>query len=265
MKRAAFPLLLTACTSLGPMPATTGISAMPLGRPGVEGSIGVVPGFMASQAAQDKTGGAAINNASFLLDVDRWLPLKGLLVGGRFFGKDGDTPLEPYIGYRRKLIDAVAIGVVGFGSTKRRDTQAATYHGVRLGGEAMADVKFYSPNEYLQLHAQGAVSVTRILASGVYCIDPATGAGEDCSQDTTQNTVISGKFVGVYPAATAMLSVDVGGKREGVLSSVRLSLLGSAGQMPLVSFGDEHDTGMYYQLGASITVGVGIGRPPQPE
>lgn len=265
MNRAGLPLVLTACTSLGPMPATTGVSAIPLGRPGVEGAIGVVPGFMASQAAQDKAGSVAINNASFLLDVDRWLPAKGLLIGGRIFGKDGDTPFEPTIGYRRRLIDAVAIGVVGFGSTKRRDTQAATYHGVRLGGEAMADVKLYSPNEYVQLHAQGAVSVTHILASGVYCIDPATGAGEDCKQDTTQNTVISGKFVGVYPAATATLSVDVGGKREGVFNSIRLSLLGSAGQMPLVMFGAEHDTGMYYQLGASISVGVGLGRPPQPE
>src|SRR5689334_2171414 len=34
MKRAAFALLLSsACTTLGPMPSTTGISAVPVGRP----------------------------------------------------------------------------------------------------------------------------------------------------------------------------------------------------------------------------------------
>ncbi len=143
MKRAAFPLVLTAaCTSLGPMPATTGISAMPLGRPGVEGTIGVVPGFMASQAAQNEAKGAAINNASLLLDVDRWLPMRGLLVGGRIFGKDGDTPLEPYLGYRRAVVEGVSLGVVGFGSSKRRDTQAATYHGFRFGEEQDAGMYY---------------------------------------------------------------------------------------------------------------------------
>ena len=35
----------TACTTLGPMPATTGVAAVPSGRPGFELQGGFAPGY----------------------------------------------------------------------------------------------------------------------------------------------------------------------------------------------------------------------------
>lgn len=262
MKRAAFPLLLSACTTLGPMPATTGISAMPIGRPGMEAQVGVMPGFYASQSAQNEAKGDTMSSLSLLLDPDRWLGVKGLLVGGRIFGNEGDRPIEPYIGYRRRLVEAISIGAVLFGSTKRTDS-AAKYHGVRFGGEALADIELYAPNPWSRLHAQGAVQVARDLASGVYCVD-AEGVGTDCSEEPANNTVITGKFVGVYPSATVTLAFDVG-KHVGVFDSLRLAILGSAGQMPLVLDGEENGTGNYYKVGLSLSVAFGLGRPASNE
>jgi len=272
MKRAAI-LLLGACTTLGPMPATTGISAQPVGRPGMEGQVGTMPGFYASQAARNDPAGKTMNHASVLVDLDRWLPVKGVLVGGRVFGSDGDTPVEPYLGYRRRLIEGVALGGIVFGSSKRGGSMTAspgaTYHGVRFGGEAMVDVEVYAPNPWFRIRAQGAASLTRILLSGTYCIftgggnpdpdDPDVGAGIDCNENSSSNTVISGKVVGLYPAGTATLALDMG-RHEGIFHSVRLALLGSAGRMPLVLSGEDNGSGTYYSLGVSLTVSLGLGR-----
>lgn len=257
MERAAFPLLLTACTTLGPMPATTGISAMPIGRPGVEATVGVVPGFHASQSAQNEAKGTTINEISVLLDPDRWLGVKGFLVGGRMFGQDGDRPLEPYIGYRRRLVEAVSVGAVVFGSTKRTKNYAS-YHGVRVGGEALIDVELYAPNEWARCHAQGAVQVARDMVSGVYCVD-AEGVGVDCQEAEMSNTVIAGKFEGVFPSGTATLAVDVG-KHQGVFDSLRIAIMGTAGQMPLVLNGQETGTGNFFKIGLSLSVAFGLGR-----
>jgi len=261
MNRVALLLLVGACTSLGPMPATTGLSAVPVGRPGVEAQVGVAPGFNASQSAQNEANGTTMNYASALVDFDRWLPFKGLIAGGRLFGRDGDTPLEPYIGYRRQLVEAISLGVVGFGSTKRTEKQAsgvtyASYHGVRVGGEAMLDVEIYPVSPLFRLRAQAAVSVTRILASGRYCVD-VDGVAIDCSEDQP-NRVINGKFVGVYPAGTATLVLDLG-RRQGTLHSARIGISGTAGRMPLVLAGEENGQGTYYALGLYLAFAFGLG------
>lgn len=265
MYRVGLLLLAGACTSLGPMPATTGISAVPVGRPGLEAQIGVAPGFNASQSAQNEAKGTTMNYASALVDFDRWLPFKGLIAGGRLFGREGDAPLEPYIGYRRQLVEAISLGVVGFGSTKRTEKQAqgvtyASYHGVRAGGEAMLDVEIYPVSPSFRLRAQAAVSVTRILASGRYCVD-IDGVAIDCSEDQP-NRVINGKFVGVYPAGTATVMLDLG-RRESTFHSARLGVSGTAGRMPLVLAGEEDGQGTYYSLGLFLAVSFGLGAPEQ--
>lgn len=235
---------------------------MPIGRPGMEAQVGAVPGFHASQSAQNEAKGATISEISLLLDPDRWLGVKGFLVGGRIFGQEGDRPVEPYIGYRRQIVEAIAVGAVLFGSTKRTE-KFASYHGVRLGGEALVDVELYSPNAWSRIHAQGAVQLARDLASGRYCVN-SEGVAIDCQEDMTQNTVISGKFVGVFPSATATLAIDVG-KHQGVFDSLRIAILGSAGQMPLVLSGEENGTGNYYKIGLSLSVAFGLGRAASPE
>jgi hypothetical protein len=253
-------LLVGACTTLGPMPATTGVSAVPIGRPGVEGTLGPVPGFFASGAAQNKATGTPIMAASVLLDLDRWLPAKGILVGGRLFGKSGDTPGEPYGGYRRKVNDSVSIAGIAFGSTKRAESKLANYHGVRLGAEAAFDMRLWKPASWLSVHAQGAASITRILISGNYCVD-AMGVAKDCNEmDPTMNTVIGGKTTGVYPAGTGTIALDLGAHR-GVFNSARIALLGAVGTMPLVVGGEKTETKPYLTLGLTLSIGLGLGRP----
>lgn len=250
---------LAACTTLGPMPATTGVSAVPLGRPGVQAQVGAVPGFYASQSAQNDAKGAPIQQLSALLDPDRWLPVKGVIAGARIFGQSGDTPGEPYLGYRKKLGN-VSLAGVGFGSSKRSEDKLASYHGFRIGAEGIADAVLYQPRSWIGLHAQAAASVTHITASGTYCVDDM-GVAVDCDDVTpARNTMISGKDAGVYPAATGSLALDIG-PHHGFFDSARLAILGTAGSMPLIVNGEKQDTGAYFTLGVTLSVGLGLGEP----
>src|SRR5512139_2573994 len=97
--RGMVALLLTAgCTTLGPMPSTTGISAIPAGKPAGEAQLGGVPAFHLSSSASTPRGGAT-GQAAVLVEPDRWIKAPGLVVGARLFGKGEDTPIEPMIGY----------------------------------------------------------------------------------------------------------------------------------------------------------------------
>lgn len=251
---------LGACTTLGPMPATTGISAVPIGRPGVQGQVGAVPGFYASSAAQNKAEGAPIQHLSALLDLDRRLGVKGFIVGGRIFGQSGDTPGEPYVGYRKKL-GTLSLAGVGFASSKRSEDRLASYHGFRIGGEGIADATLYQPVSWIGLHAQLAASITRITASGTYCVDDM-GIAADCDVDNpATNVMISGKDTGVYPAATGTLALDIG-PHHGVFDSARLAVLGGVGTMPLIVDGEKQDTRAYFTLGLTLSVGLGFAEPP---
>jgi hypothetical protein len=257
MKLAIVAVVLGACTSLGPMPATTGMSAVPLGRPGAQAQLGTMPGFYASQSAQNEAKGAPIQHLSALIDPDHWLPVKGVVIGARIFGQSGDTPGEPYVGYRRKVSEAVSVGGVAFGSSKRSENNLATYHGVRAGAEGAIDAALWEPKSWMSVHAQAAGSITRILASGTYCVDDQ-GIAKDCDMmNPDANTTVNGKTVGVYPAATGTLAVELGGK-HGLFDSARFAVLGGVGRMPLVQSGDESATGTYFTLGASLTLGVGF-------
>jgi len=261
MRSAAFvpaALLGGACTQLGPMPATTGITAMPVGRTALQAQVGVVPGFYASQSAQNEAKGAPIKHASLLLEPGRALGLPGLLVGGRVFGDDSaDTPVEPYVGYRHRMTERVAVGGIAFGSAKRAEQNGASYHGTRIGGEAMIETEVFREWSWLQLRAQASVSLTRILASGRYCVDDDR-TGTDCDESTPRDHVINGKTVGVYPAATAMLDFDFG-KHRGWFDSAQLAFLFTAGRMPLVVDGERASTATYGSIGVTVTLDVGLG------
>src|SRR5687767_1114038 len=91
---------LGACTSVGPMPTTTAISAVPSDRPSAEAQAAVTPVFRLSNAASgDDQNGQSTPQVSALFDADRLLA-RGLIVGARLFGESGDAGLEPYLGYR---------------------------------------------------------------------------------------------------------------------------------------------------------------------
>src|SRR5438445_3369902 len=196
-------LLLSACTTLGPNPATTGVSAVPAGRPSVDGQIGTVPAFYASQSAQNDPKGAAVPQLGAIIEPDRWLKLPGLVVGGRIYGQSGDTLGEPYVGYRMHVEDHLSFGIGAYGSAKRSTQKLASYHGTRMGAEASVDSQLAEVSSWLTLHLQGSLAATRIMTSGSYCVD-ASGIAKDCDVMTpANNTMIDGKQTGFYPSGTA--------------------------------------------------------------
>jgi hypothetical protein len=249
-------IALSACTTLGPMPATTGISAVPTGRPGMEAQGGIVPAFFLSKAVQDKAGGAVTSQLSALVEPDRLLGIPGLVLGARVFGQSGDTPGEPYIGYRRQVDEDIAVAGIVYGTSKQSASKLASYHATRVGGEAAIDAKLWAPVSWLGLHAQGALAATVISASGTYCVDDM-GIAKDCDITTpANNTMLDGTISGVFPAATATLAVDVK-TRNGLFHGARVAALAAAGEMPLVQSGMQNATGSYYSIGLLLTLAVG--------
>jgi hypothetical protein len=248
--------LLCACTTLGPMPATTGISPIPANRPGLDAQVGTVPAFYASQSAQNEAKGAAVGQAALIVEPDRWIGVKGLVVGGRIFGPSGDTYGEPYVGYRTQVSGRISVGGGAYGSAKRATKQLASYHATRVGAEASVDARVAQPASWLGIHAGGSIGVTRILTSGTYCVD-ASGIAKDCEEGLgANNTMITGKQTGVYPAASATLTL-ASLRNTGTFRAAEVALIGSVGSMPLIQNGAKTGTGMYEGLGLTLTVGIG--------
>lgn len=258
MKKIAVLFIVSSCTTLGPNPATTGVSAVPVGQPAIEGQIGPVPAFHLSQSTKNSAAGAPVFQVLALLELDRFIRLPGLIFGGRLFGGTGDTLLEPYLGYRTKLGDRFAIGGGVYGTAKRSTVRLASYHGTRIGGEAQFDAKLWHPLSWFQLHAQVAIQATRIFASGTYCVDPM-GLGKDCNEEMPMmNTMVSGEQEGVYPAATTTLGFDLGRDQGRRFRGARIALLGAIGTMPLVENGVKVDSGVYGMFGATLSLSLGL-------
>lgn len=256
MRAIAFVLVLSACTTLGPMPATTGVSAIPAQRPGFEAQLGAIPAFYLSRAAQDKAGGGPVLAFSTLFEPDRWLDLPGLIIGARLFGQSGDTPGEPYVGYRKK-IDQLSLAAVVYGTGKRSSSKLASYHATRGGIELAADVPLWSPAEWFAMHVQASLEATRIKATGTYCVD-MMGLAIDCDQmDMSKNTLIDGAIDGYFPAGTLTLGFDFGRRSTGIFQSARVAILGTTGQMPLVKNGAQVSTDYYASIGLTMTLGLG--------
>jgi len=248
-------VLLTGCTTLGPMPATTGVSAVPINRPGGELQVGPVPGFYLSSAANAKSEGVPIMQASLMIEPDRWLELPGLVVGARLFGQEGDTPGEPYLGYRHTMREGLSLAGGIYGTSKTSTAKLASYHATRIGGEVAVDAELWE-SEWLGFHLQGAVTATRIDASGEYCVD-AMGIAKDCNvEDPAMNTMIDAEQTGVYPAATGSLALAVAKGRDGIFDGARLALMFATGTMPMMKDGMKTGTETYAAGGLTLTLGI---------
>jgi len=252
----AAALCTCACTTLGPMPATTAISAVPAGRPSVSMQAAIVPGFYLSDSAAQEQHGQATGQLSLLFEPDRLLNLPGLIVGARTFGEGGDSVLEPYLGYRAKAGDGVSIAAVGYGTEAQGAKSSANYEAHRLGAEFAADVRLLQIGAWVSLHWQVSASLTHIAATGNYCID-STGAGIDCSNDSS-DTRVNGDVDGSFLAGTAQVSLDLGHRPVGMLHDIRVALMASAGQMPMLSFGEQQPSrATYTSWGLSLELGLG--------
>ncbi len=78
-----FVALTTGCTTLGPMPATTAVSAVPAGRPDAEFQLAAVPGYYLSSSVRQAPTGAGISHLSMLVEPDKLIGVPGLIIGGR--------------------------------------------------------------------------------------------------------------------------------------------------------------------------------------
>ena len=237
------------------MPATTGVSAVPIARPGGEVQVGPVPGFFLSSSAHAQGQGAPIMQASAMVEPDRWLGIPGLVLGARLFGQNGDTPGEPYIGYRRTVRQDLSIGGGLYGTSKKSEARLASYHATRVGGELALDAQLWE-SEWFGFHLQGAATATRIDASGQYCVD-AMGVAKDCNiEDPSMNTMIDGEQTGVYPAATGSVALTFAKGRDGGFDGARLALMFATGSMPIMKDGSKTGNDTYSAIGLTLTLGI---------
>ncbi|MBA3540982.1 MAG: hypothetical protein H0T79_15330, partial [Deltaproteobacteria bacterium] len=72
---AAIASLAAACTTLGPMPTTTAVSAIPSARGGAEVQAGIVPAYYLSDAAQESTSATATGQLAAVVDPAELLGL----------------------------------------------------------------------------------------------------------------------------------------------------------------------------------------------
>jgi hypothetical protein len=249
-------LLVSACTTLGPMPATTGIAAVPAGRPSVELQGGLAPGYYLSAATQDPTHrGSVSRQLSALIEPDRWLGTRGLIAGVRGGISDGDDrTAEPFLGFRRRLSDDFALAVIGHGTVIRGSHRGASYRASRIGGELAVDARIAAPVSWLELHGQAAATAIYLDANGTYCANP-DGFGVDCAQDGNDR-MVDGTARGLFPAATASLALDIA-RRAGVFHGGRVALVGSTGLMPQVRDGMDSTSVRYAAVGLTLTLGFG--------
>jgi hypothetical protein len=248
-------VLATACTTLGPTPATTGISAVPVGRPGVELQAGIMPAFYLSDAANDGDGDkAATAQVHAIIEPDRILGTKGLILGARKFGEDGDSPIEPMLGYRRKLDNAFSIAGVVYGGHASGESSGATYEATRFGGELTIDAGIQSRWSWLSGHLMASLSATYLDATGEYCVN-TSGVAIDCDEGSRR---VDGAVEGIYTAATAGMAIDIARRPHGSVQSVRLFMLGAIGIMPSLRDGMQMPSNNgYFSIGMGLSVGFG--------
>jgi hypothetical protein len=260
----AVPICATAilgCTTLGPMPASTGVGAVPAGRPAAELGIGVVPGYYLSSGARQSPQGAGLTQGSLLIEPDRLIHVPGLVVGARHVG-DSDTPgyFEPLAGYRCFIDDNERLAATGVGylthATGSQD--GASYSATRGGLEVGFDVRATPRNRGIELHGNASAALTGLSAHGQYCLDPALQYGETCSDPPVRLTPVS--VSGLYPSATAGLSLDFARHLAVFFHGGRLALVVAGGTMPTAIGGQQRSAHWYGSAGVSLMLGFGANR-----
>ena len=247
-----------ACTVLGTVPTSTGLSPIPAQRPSVDLQGGLTPAFELSAATRADPTGTVVPQGAAVIEPDRLLHLPGLVLGARVI--DGQPrQLDPYLGYRRYLDEgkALAIAIVGFGS-KARDTRGgASVDLTRAGAVMIVDFDLSGPSRTAELHLVAAASATALWADGNYCVD-SQGWGIDC--DAAAPAPRAGRIDGaVLGMVRGGLGLDLLRHRRGPLHGIRAEMTVAAGTMPQLRNGAELDPVLYGSASLSLTVALGAG------
>jgi hypothetical protein len=248
-------LFASACTTLGPTPATTGVSAIPIGRPGIELQAAITPGFHLSESARgDDTNGMGTSQVHAVVEPDRLFGTKGLILGARKWGEGNDSPIEPMIGYRRKLDSMFSVMGLAYGGHARGNEQEASYEAMRAGGELAIDLALQSQSGWIGVHFLASVSATYLDARGEYCVG-GDGAAVDCDEGDRR---VDGTIEGVYGAGTAGVALDIARRPQGAVQSIRFHLVGTFGRMPMIRDGQQMASDHNYtSVGAGLSFGFG--------
>jgi hypothetical protein len=249
-----------ACTTMGPTPATTGFTARPMARTGLDLQVGLVPGHNLSSSVVESPDGNSIKQASLAAQYDELIGIPGLVLGARVFGNEGDTPLEPVIGYRRVLGDGVAsIGGFFYGTHASHEEYGTSYEATRLGGELSTDIRILE-NRWVEPHLFGGLNVQYLSAEGTYCTDPMGQWAEDCAEppDPPKPTT-SATARGAYLAGHVGLAVEVMRHRDSWFHGGRIAFMLSGGTMPHVESSVQTDDETYAAAGLTFSVGIGAG------
>lgn len=254
--------LASGCTTMGPMPTTTGVSPSPVGRPGAELQVGFVPAYYLSSAVQRDGGGGTAPQASLLFEPDRLLGAPGLFVGGRVVGGGDSNPYpEPMIGYRRVLDEngTIAASVVAYGTHAKGSDGNVSYQATRGGAELGVDVRLTPRSEWVEVHGLAGGSFTGLSAKGRHCIDSDGRYGVDCELlvNDGSDVYVTSKAGGIYSAFNAALGLDFGRHLGSVFHGGRLALHGAAGSMPTVQAGVQRDPRLYSSGGLTLSLGFG--------
>lgn len=251
-------LSTSSCTTLGPMPATTGISMVPAARPEVELRAGATPGYYLSSAVSEEAKSAVLQDLAAVLEPDRLLGVPGLFVAGRYAGTSGaGAAVEPALGYRAALGETqrLSLGVVGFGTHASGAEKQASFSATRAGLEAGGDLRLTRKSEWLELHVNASAAVTGLSARGSYCTDSVGRYGVDCPDDTPATT--DARVSGLYPSLSTGLGLELGRHRAWIFHGMRLGVGASGGTMPRVIAGEQRSPRLFGAAGLSLSVAFG--------
>jgi len=252
--------LTSGCTSLGPMPAMTGVPSAPLERPGMEAQAAVVPGYYLSSGTQEKPKSAALPQVAGVLEPDRLLHATGVLVGARYAG-DGKAgaALEPLVGYRAfvdggKRFSVAGIGFLAYASGAQR---GASFDAWRGGAELGADVRLTPPSRYAELHTNLGATFTVLDARGQYCVDQSGIYGADCPDNIAERTLVDARASGLFPSGHVGASLDLARHWRAPFHGLRLGIDAAGGLLPTVQGGQQRAAKLYGSAGLSVTLGLG--------
>lgn len=255
------------CTTLGPVPAMTGVSPRPIARPGVEAQLAAVPGYYLSSSVQEEPQASSLPQLAGWFEPDSLIGVPGLFVGARYAGDSGTgAALEPLLGYRG-FLDAerrFSLGGVGFGAYATAEDKGASFSAWRGGLEGGVDARITDVSHWAELHANAGATLTVLSAEGRYCVDVDGRFGVDCPDDPDTRSPISAEASGVYPSGRVGVSLELGRHLASVFHGVRLGLDLAGGTLPSVESGAQRPAKLYGTAGLSLTVGLGaVARPAE--
>ncbi len=256
MRAIGVAVVLGGCTTLGPMPATTGVSPVPSPRHDATLQFGFMPGYYLSEATQPDPNGAVFPQLAATYDPGKVVP--GLVVGGRLYGESGDTCAEPMIGYRRKLgaEQLVSLSGVLHGTRSSAAKDGASYEATRVGLELGADYQLTADRKSIEPHLIGFGGLNTVSASGEYCSFDGEH-GSMCDEPVDPAEVVTAEASGVYPSIAAGLALDFGRHLDSPFHGVRLEGMLTIGGMPRVVDEQQGSMASYFSVGLALSASFG--------